>query len=348
MEIILSDMSGNTESIDVLRGNIQTQLNLGNSVLVKLLQPGIMYKEEKDWYCGSCEHGPMMENDTNCTRCGVEHSANSHHWLTVIDFMNEWEGKPVRFQSNLVPLKECKVQFDYSNDMFFAGPRLYQENHKCVALLSKLKSVEDKHTNKHWDLLLGEVSNNKDFLFTAIRNHAVLDKTFLTYFGKDTNKGHWSADVVRPKEHTAETVGLLEDRFDTQLRCSDLLDPEIYNSTYYTAMIETTIHNDFAMFSEKEAKPIVAQRPFIVFGARNQLKAFRSIGFKTFDGVIDESYDVIDDKVQRWNQALDSMMALTDKDPIEVYATLKDVLAHNKDHFENSNWKRCLTWDSYQ
>ena len=345
MEIILS--SGNTESIDVLRGNIQTQLNLGNSVLVKLLQPGIMYKEEKDWYCGTCEHGPMMDNDTNCTRCGVKHTDYHHHWMTVIDFMNEWEGKPVSFQSNLVPLKECKVQFDYSNDMFFTGPRLYQENNKCVELLSKLKSVEHKHTDKHWDLLLGEVNDNKDFLYTAIRNHAVLDKTFLTYFGKDTNKGHWGADVVRPRKHTAETVGPLENRFNTQLRCSDLLDPEIYNSTYYTAMIETTIHNDFAMFSEKEAKPIVAQRPFIVFGARNQLKALRSLGFKTFDGVIDESYDAIDDKVQRWNQALDSMMALTDKDPIEVYATLKDVLAHNKDHFENSNWKRCLNWEHY-
>jgi hypothetical protein len=126
-----------------------------------------------------------------------------------------------------------------------------------------------------------------------------------------------------------------------------LLDPEIYNSTYYTALIETTIHNDFAMFSEKEAKPIVAKRPFVVFGARNQLKAMRSLGFNTFDGVIDESYDAIEDKEQRWHKALDSMLLLSEKDPIEVYVTLKDVLSHNKDHFENSNWNRCLNWEHY-
>ena len=30
--------------------------------------------EDKDWYCHSCEHGPMMDNDTNCTRCGTKHS----------------------------------------------------------------------------------------------------------------------------------------------------------------------------------------------------------------------------------------------------------------------------------
>jgi len=313
----IDSTAGNSYEVLVLRQQIIEALQDHDHVKVTLLQPGIMYQDDNEW-------------------------------KTVVDFMNEWEGKPVSFQSNLVPLKDCKVQFDYSNDMFFTGPKLYQKNNKCVELLSKLQLVEQKQTHKHWDLLLGEASDNKDLLHDAINNHPVLDKTFLTYFGKDTKKGYWSDDVVRPKKHTAETLGPLADRFNTQIRCSDLFDPAIYNSTHYTAMIETVIHNDFAMFSEKEAKPVIAQRPFIIFGARNQLKAFKSLGFKTFDSVIDESYDNIDDKVQRWNQALDSMMALTDKDPIEVYATLKDVLAHNKDHFENSSWKRCLTWESYQ
>ena len=127
-----------------------------------------------------------------------------------------------------------------------------------------------------------------------------------------------------------------------------MIDPSIYNQTHYTAMIETTIHNDFAMFSEKEAKPIVAQRPFIIFGAWRQLEAFRSLGFKTFFEVIDESYDLIEDKEERWRRALDSMLALSQKDPIEVYHKLGEVLAHNKNHFENHAWERCLSWDSYQ
>ncbi len=110
----------------------------------------------------------------------------------------------------------------------------------------------------------------------------------------------------------------------------------------------TTIHNDFAMFSEKEAKPIVAQRPFIIFGACRQLEAFKSLGFKTFDSVIDESYDTIEDKVTRWNKALDSMLSLTEKDPIRVYESLKYSLEHNKKHFEDSEWNRCLSWEHYE
>ena len=317
MEITLTDNQGNTESINVLRGNIQTELNIGNSVLVKLLQPGVMYQRHDQW-------------------------------MTVVDFMNEWRDQPVRFQSNLVPLKACHVPCDYTNDMFLTGPKLYKENKMCEGLLKKLLPTYQKTIDKQWDLLLGEASDNKDWLYETIKSHPVCDSTFLTYFGKDTNKGYWSDDVVRPKKHTAETLGPFANRFNTQIRCSDLIDPAIYNMTHYTAMIETTIHNDFAMFSEKEAKPIIAKRPFIIFGACGQLKAFRSLGFKSFGSVIDESYDTIEDKHERWHKALDSMLQLTKMNHIKVYNELAEVLLHNKNHFENSDWKRCLTWDSYQ
>ena len=317
MEIVLSDNQGTTESMANLRQKILTSLADGHNVLVNLLQPGVMYQKDGKW-------------------------------LTVVDFMNEWQGQAVAFRSNLVPLKECKVHFQYTNDMFFTGPRLYQENTKCKELFSQLVPVEEKVTNKSWDLLLGEASENKDWLHHAINDHKVVDKTFLTYFGKDTTKGFWSEHVVRPKKHTAETLGPLANRFNTQIRCSDLFDPTIYNMTHYTAMIETTIHNDFAMFSEKEAKPIIAKRPFVIFGAWRQLEAFRSLGFKTFFEVIDESYDSIEDKHERWQKVLDSMNELTKLDPIEVYKSLQGVLEHNKKHFETNEWQRCLNWDSYQ
>ena len=316
MKTILS-YAGNTEEVDKLREEITTALQNNKKVQVKLCQPGIMFKKN-----------------------------NVYH--TVIDFMNEWTGKNVSFISNLVPIKKCNVDFEYSNDMFFTGPRLYKKNKMCKYLLSKLAHVSIKNTDKYWDLLLGESSDNKDILYAAIKEHPVLDKTFLTYFGRDTSKGHWSNDVVRPKKHTAETLGPLANRFNTQIRCSDLIDPDIYNQTHYSAIIETTVHNDFAMFSEKEAKPIVAQRPFIIFGACRQLEAFKSLGFKTFDGVVDESYDIIEDKVTRWNKALDSMLSLTEKDPIEVYESLKSSLEHNKKHFEDREWNRCLSWEHYE
>lgn len=314
MEMILTDIAGDTKSIEELREKIKVHLDEGHSVLVRLIQPGVMYQSNGDWF-------------------------------TVVDFMNEWSGDPVSFQSNLVPLAECRASFTYTNDMFFSGPKLYQKNKMCVGLLEKLIPYNEKNAEKHWELLLGQTSENKELLHRLIQSHPVKDKIFMTYFGKDPAKGYWSEHVVQPKKHTGET---LSNRFKTQVRCSDLIDPDIYNQTWYSAVVETVVHNDFAMFSGKEAKPIVAKRPFVIFGACGQLEAFRSLGFKTFDAVIDESYDLIKEKQERWQKALDSMFELTKSDPRDVYKKLADVLDHNKKHFENKDWPRCIKWDSYQ
>ena len=49
-----------------------------------------METEEKDWYCGTCEHGPMMDNDTNCSRCGEKHIASRHQ-----EEMTGWEDEDI-------------------------------------------------------------------------------------------------------------------------------------------------------------------------------------------------------------------------------------------------------------
>ena len=38
--------------------------------------------EEKDWYCGDCEHGPMMDGDTHCSRCGAKHGTHQAEEMT--------------------------------------------------------------------------------------------------------------------------------------------------------------------------------------------------------------------------------------------------------------------------
>ena len=301
--------AGNTEQVAILRKQITEALNKHTNIEVYLLQPGIMWDDEK-----------------------------KDAFYTVIDFINDWKSKPVSFFSNLVPLRETLVTFSYTNDMFFAGYELYKKNKKCKSLLSLLNPITAER-KYYWDLLLGETRPTRDILYSMINNHSIQEKIFMTYFGRDTARGHWSKHVVRPREHTAETI---ENAYKSQIRCSDLIDPEIYNQTYYTALIETTIHEDFAMFSEKEAKPIVARRPFVIFGSPGHLGAFRSLGFRSFAPVIDESYDNEIDLEKRFCMAIEAMNQLCKKNPIEVYKQLKDVLDHNKLHFEESTWLRCV------
>ena len=59
METVISDNKGDTGSVKILRNRIQEELEAGNTVKIKLLQPGVMYQKDGAW-------------------------------KTVIDFMNEW------------------------------------------------------------------------------------------------------------------------------------------------------------------------------------------------------------------------------------------------------------------
>jgi hypothetical protein len=306
--MLIESFSGDTNEVIRLRTEINKALNQRRSVKVKLWQPGIMY-QDKD------------------------------QWKTVIDFMNEFKGKPVHFFSNLVPLKQVDVDFTYTNDMFISNHRLYLEDKKCVALLEKVNS-SDLRPEKTWDLLLGRQTDVKDELYEMILSHDVFKTTFLTYFKDNTDHGHWGNDVLKPKFNSAETIDGNMNAFDNPVRHSDLIDPSIYSQTSYSAMIETVIHNDFAMFSEKEAKPIMAKRPFVIFGSRHQLKAFRQLGFKTFSPVIDESYDDIHDRKKRFMMVLDAMNKLSKKNRTNVLKELQDVLNHNRNHFLEHSWTK--------
>ena len=39
-------------------------------------------EDQQDWYCTDCEHGPMMDNDTHCSRCGARHKAHKEEEMT--------------------------------------------------------------------------------------------------------------------------------------------------------------------------------------------------------------------------------------------------------------------------
>jgi hypothetical protein len=65
---------------------------------------------------------------------------------------------------------------------------------------------------------------------------------------------------------------------------------EIYLDSYIHIITETNFEKDIFP-TEKLINPMVVLQPFILFGAPGYLKYIKKLGFKTFDGFIDESYD---------------------------------------------------------
>ena len=54
--------------------------------------------------------------------------------------------------------------------------------------------------------------------------------------------------------------------------------------------------------TEKTFKPIKHGQLFFVAGPAGSLQALRDLGYKTFDHVLDNMYDRIEDNTQRWRR----------------------------------------------
>jgi hypothetical protein len=257
---------------------------------------------------------------------------DGYPYYTVIDFVNRFnKNDNVTFFTHMVPLKETNRPIYFINKMLWpAAYDMYQsqkDNPLKLIIENNKKNIE-----LHWDILLGLTASHKDTIYEKINNHSIKQKVFMTYFKNNTDAGAWSDYVKKPKKHTAETV----DR--SSIRISELIDPEIYNQTYYSFICETFSNPNVACFTEKFAKPIIAQRPFVMFGSEYHLRAFKSLGFKTFHPEIDESYDGETNKDRRIDKIIQAMHDLSQKDPHAVLERLRPVLEHNKKHFFNNHW----------
>jgi hypothetical protein len=257
---------------------------------------------------------------------------DGYPYCTVIDFVNRFSRNDnVTFFTHMVPLTETNRPIYFINKMLWPEAyNMYQskKNNPLELIIENNK----KNTELHWDILLGLTASHKDTIYEKINNHSIKEKVFMTYFKNNTEDGSWSNFVKKPKTHTAETV----DR--SNIRVSELMDPTIYNQTYYSFVCETFSNPNMACFTEKFAKPVIAQRPFVVFGSEYHLRAFRRLGFKTFHPIIDESYDEETNKDRRIDKIIQSMHELSSKDPITVLEALRPVLEHNKNHFFNNQW----------
>lgn len=112
---------------------------------------------------------------------------------------------------------------------------------------------------------------------------------------------------------------------------------EIVNETWLTGP-------DNLYITEKTIRPIIRLQPFIHVGCPRLLEYLRSIGFKTFAPLIDESYDAIDDKTERMEaifKEIDRLCAMSEDDIHKLYCGLWPVLEHNYQHFRKHMKDMC-------
>ena len=69
--------------------------------------------------------------------------------------------------------------------------------------------------------------------------------------------------------------------------------------------------------------------PFIILGGKGSLNRLRELGYKTFDGFIDESYDQLDSlkRIDAIIQSIKKIDSIENKQ--QWFEGMKDILLHN-------------------
>jgi hypothetical protein len=107
---------------------------------------------------------------------------------------------------------------------------------------------------------------------------------------------------------------------------------DMYLNTWISVVSESTFfeYEHSVFISEKTFKPIACLQPFIIVGSKGTLKYLRKLGYRTFDGFIDESYDDCEDtdRIPAVINAIKKIQAIPDK--TAWYESMRDILEHNQ------------------
>ena len=95
-----------------------------------------------------------------------------------------------------------------------------------------------------------------------------------------------------------------------------------------------------AFLTEKTFKPIKYGQPFVIVGSPGSLAALRKLGYRTFDHAIDNSYDLLENNTQRWQQTLRTIQQIQQQDMNAWFQRCVDDIKHNQQLFLASKYAR--------
>lgn len=110
---------------------------------------------------------------------------------------------------------------------------------------------------------------------------------------------------------------------------------DFYKKIGVDIVTETAFEYPYPYITEKTYRSMIMLRPFIMVGPYQTLHFLKSIGFKTFSSIINESYDLIRLPEQRFIEVCESIRQFVARPIQEIKEDLysiTDILKHNQLH----------------
>ena len=191
---------------------------------------------------------------------------------------------------------------------------------------------------KIFDALLGIAKDHRIFVYRKLIDADLLDQTLLNIHG---SVNYTSPDLIMYDDPIITPYV----RSNSQYAMAGLrhgmclsIPFKIYQNSWYSIVAETnpSLSN---FLSEKTAKPLFEKKIFVMFGSQGSLAHLHSMGYQTFHGIIDESYDQEPNDIVRWSMAFEQVIKLSRSDHVNVYKTALPVLDYNHQHICNHKYR---------
>jgi hypothetical protein len=112
------------------------------------------------------------------------------------------------------------------------------------------------------------------------------------------------------------------------------LEPAPYIDTYFSLVTETVYEYPYSFRTEKIAKALAMGHPFIVASSVGFYRDLRNLGFRTFDTVIDESFDLVENHQDRMDRIYNIVQDLCQQDLVSFLTECKDICKYNQQHLK--------------
>lgn len=165
-------------------------------------------------------------------------------------------------------------------------------------------------------------------------------------FGLDTEQAGWQEEIIDPETklskkavkhiqlHLPSTPLIIDSEHVLGSASADI--PRCADDSFWHIVTETVFYYDKLHLTEKIFKPIVMKQPFMLLAAPGNLAYLKSYGFKTFEGIIDESYDSIQDPDARIDAVVAQLVwycTLSTEEKRSVIEAIAPIVEYNFHHF---------------
>jgi hypothetical protein len=243
-------------------------------------------------------------------------------------------------------------------DHFLSVILNYDEN---VSAMEKTTEIFSK-TDKPYKFLFlnGRARPHRKYLYERFRDNKLIDQCLWTMldgrpsFSRDfelvkdnvnllatTSEIHWldpQYEFCFYRNATVDAVPAQRSFIKNQLFNNEwgeiYLEPAPYIDTYFSLVTETVYQYPYSFRTEKTAKVLAMGHPFIIAANIGFYRDLRNLGFRTFDGIIDESFDMIENHQDRMDRIHDTVQDLCNQDLTSFLAACYDVCKYNQQHLQ--------------